>query len=408
MRYAIPLVVCASLLTSPSAATAQTYRVVPLRVSAPGDIANWQDVTNDLTAIGFLLRAGFRIPAMWDANGNIREFQIGGIVYGSLRINNRRTIAGARVSRMSYGIESYHVFRLENGTDFRIISEHDTIFAPDVARITDTGLVLVRSNYDGSYVASGSQVRWISSPGTIAGISDDGVIGGWRGSSAGPQPYRRWPDGRESVPWPEPARLTVMGAAGHFHGQFIDPTDRNCVALFGDPDGTITRTRLPGECIVRGVNRWGDRVIRNGSRALLYRDGSFHDLNELLQTPGIVITDAWRVTDDGAVVASTRSTADGTTGEAFLIPLTPSPPRRIAATTDGRRVTLTWESSVTATDYVLEAGSAPGLSDLYRVSVGRRLQLTVAAPSGRYYVRIRARNGVGTSAASAEVIVDVP
>ena len=51
---------------------------------------------------------------------------------------------------------------------------------------------------------------------------------------------------------------------------------------------------------------------------------------------------------------------------------------------------------------LLQAGSAPGLSDMYNGPAGSLSQLTVGAPAGLYFVRILAQNNCGISAPSNE------
>jgi hypothetical protein len=54
---------------------------------------------------------------------------------------------------------------------------------------------------------------------------------------------------------------------------------------------------------------------------------------------------------------------------------------------------------------VIEAGSAPGLSDLASLRVGNVTRFTTTAPPGVYYVRVRAFNDKGNSLPSNEVVV---
>jgi hypothetical protein len=96
------------------------------------------------------------------------------------------------------------------------------------------------------------------------------------------------------------------------------------------------------------------------------------------------------------------------TGLGMLVPVTSPPPLSLAFSVSGRVVTLTWGASIAASEYRIEAGSAPGLADLYSASVGSHLSLTTPAPPGRYYVRVRARDPHGVSAVSNEVVIDVP
>jgi hypothetical protein len=92
---------------------------------------------------------------------------------------------------------------------------------------------------------------------------------------------------------------------------------------------------------------------------------------------------------------------------AHLIRLTEPAPPQGTAEVDGHRVTLKWGAPFGATEYEIEAGSAPRLTDLGRVSV-TDLQLVVDdVPPGVYYLRLRALNTIGKSAASKEIQIIV-
>jgi hypothetical protein len=71
-------------------------------------------------------------------------------------------------------------------------------------------------------------------------------------------------------------------------------------------------------------------------------------------------------------------------------------------------VDLRWTASAGGyqpTGYIVEAGSAPGLSDLATLPVGKVTRFVVTAPPGVYYVRVRAINARGPSASSNEIVV---
>jgi hypothetical protein len=92
--------------------------------------------------------------------------------------------------------------------------------------------------------------------------------------------------------------------------------------------------------------------------------------------------------------------------------LPPERPTAITANVSGSTVVLNWTPATTGgvvLSYVVEAGSSPGLANLAVLTVtGSVPSLTVnAVPPGAYYVRVRARNALGTSTASPEIVVNV-
>lgn len=86
----------------------------------------------------------------------------------------------------------------------------------------------------------------------------------------------------------------------------------------------------------------------------------------------------------------------------------PTRPGRLYASGSGSTVTLRWSpptGDAPVTAYVVDVGSAPGLSNLATVNVGAATTFTASAPPGTYYVRVRAVNARGSSPPSNEVIV---
>ncbi len=87
----------------------------------------------------------------------------------------------------------------------------------------------------------------------------------------------------------------------------------------------------------------------------------------------------------------------------------PEAPSSLSSTVSGQLVQLSWQPPANGghQDYVLEAGSAPGLANLVSAPIANVPSFSVAAPAGTYYVRVRARNACGSGAASNEVVVSV-
>jgi hypothetical protein len=93
-------------------------------------------------------------------------------------------------------------------------------------------------------------------------------------------------------------------------------------------------------------------------------------------------------------------------------PPVPGPPTGLVVGISlSRVVTFSWRAPVAGgppTQYVVEAGSAPGRADVAVLPTGSaQTAFTLAAPPGRYYVRIRAINAAGSSVPSEEIAMQV-
>jgi beta-galactosidase len=92
-------------------------------------------------------------------------------------------------------------------------------------------------------------------------------------------------------------------------------------------------------------------------------------------------------------------------------PCTTAPPAPVgfSSSVSGRFVSLGWAASGMITSIVLEAGHTPGASNAaVLVLAGTDRAYSTNAPPVTYYVRVRAMNACGSSAASNEVAVIVP
>lgn len=75
----------------------------------------------------------------------------------------------------------------------------------------------------------------------------------------------------------------------------------------------------------------------------------------------------------------------------------------------GGTIALRWDAAAGApTSYILEAGTAPGLSNLASADIGAVTTFTSAGVApGTYYLRVRARNACGLSGPSNELLIVV-
>ena len=85
----------------------------------------------------------------------------------------------------------------------------------------------------------------------------------------------------------------------------------------------------------------------------------------------------------------------------------PRSPRAVTSDVQSQRVSVSWTDPGNTTHFQVEAGSAPGLADLYQQSVGGTSLTIESVPAGTYYMQVRAVNYVGRSA-PVEIAVVVP
>jgi len=85
----------------------------------------------------------------------------------------------------------------------------------------------------------------------------------------------------------------------------------------------------------------------------------------------------------------------------------PAAPTTLVASRSNGIVNLRWNAPAgpTPTGYILEAGSAPGLSDIVVAPLGPATTFSAPAPPGTYYLRVRAVNGSGAGLPSNEFVL---
>jgi hypothetical protein len=90
------------------------------------------------------------------------------------------------------------------------------------------------------------------------------------------------------------------------------------------------------------------------------------------------------------------------TGHERLVLRKPLPPTDFKIVNTSQSASLTWNASVDATSYILEAGSTPGGTNIFNADIGNTTSLQSPVPPGIYYVRVRARQGLAVGPPSEE------
>lgn len=86
----------------------------------------------------------------------------------------------------------------------------------------------------------------------------------------------------------------------------------------------------------------------------------------------------------------------------------PSPATNLVATVTGTTLSMTWTAGANAIDYVVQAGTRSGLSDIGTQDVGNATTFTANnVGPGTYVLRVVAKNGCGPAAASNEMTATV-
>ncbi len=88
----------------------------------------------------------------------------------------------------------------------------------------------------------------------------------------------------------------------------------------------------------------------------------------------------------------------------------PSAPQNLQANVAGNQLTLTWAAPASGTpiaSYTLQAGTGPGLSNLYSGALGPLTSVSGQVPNGTYYLRVVAQNSAGFGPPTTDVVAVV-
>jgi hypothetical protein len=110
---------------------------------------------------------------------------------------------------------------------------------------------------------------------------------------------------------------------------------------------------------------------------------------------------------EGTITAPSNEVSFNVGGAGLVACTTPpTTPLGVSASVAGGLATVNWGAASGASTYLVQAGSAPGLSDVYYGNVGAATRVSAPVQAGfRAFVRVVAVNACGQSAASSEVLV---
>ena len=416
-RLCLPrfIAIAMTVYASVAAANAQSYQAVFVN-PLPGMFdLSLHDIDNNLRGVGTYRDGALRPhPFVRHPDGRIErlhrldeDVDVCG-PHCRLRINNRGQIAGLRtLSATDHRSPTLFLFSDVTGAGYAEVALPPNSQA-DSIHWTDSGRLLAYNTFGvGAWELYQSRLDDLSDY-YVRAIGEDGTIGGQ--TRLGALPIIRFRDGPSVFPW-DIGTVTAIGPAGHFAGdRFLG----NPAIFKGQPAGSVVEIPTPRTARVADINFSGDLVggmsdnlAGDISHGFLYRDGAFIDLNTIVSIPDRYISGASVINDDGVILATASRVGEFFAAVSVLLIPTPAAPGSVLATVAASRVTVTWQSVPGAVEYVVEAGTAPGRSDLYNASVGAATSVAATLPNGTYYARVRAKHSAGVGPASNEAVFTI-
>ena len=395
-------VVIAFLVLAPEIARAQ-YSVVELSAFAvPTDINNRPQVVGFSTLTEEIL--------LWDVTG-VRALGVRVVPYTGLYINDATQIVGIRIVD-----GQRRPFAWINGIVYDVPTPPgETIHT--ISALTNTGIVVMQGTTSWAWFDGRLYDLTGLTGARIYTANDAGILGG----SLGTRAYVRMPDGSVVTPWDD-GPVQALGDSGHLAGAPGGVFERPWhYGQLGGAFATIPPlTPIGIALLLNSINAVGDLVGAehvHGARfsAFLYRSGRAIYLTDVVSNSTLHLLNATGINDAGFITAMASATgptfpmfSPGTPVHAVvLVPMSPAAPSGVHFVVAKRTVWVAWEPVVGALDYIIEAGSTPGARDLYNAPVGTEPFFARSVPPGQYYVRVRARNTMGVSPPSEEVLIVV-
>jgi hypothetical protein len=277
---------------------------------------------------------------------------------------------------------------------------------PEIAVVDVDSGALLRTLLDiGTSVAASysfESTRWLSHPSGTSLVAHRGdsveILSGADGTTVATAPV-----------------TVASGLGGPFTTLFADWAHDRVFAVQGSPNNWVispvaTGGVVAGEAGDRGYCPPQVTVSAHSGRGYL-----LHNTGSAGKYYGPIFTDllafdagTLRVLARRDITAPFGFNSDSCGGLRLNLATAPGPPRNLTGTVAGGAVTLTWTNVGDASNFVLDAGIAPGRTDV-TFGIGAASPVTFAnAPPGAYYLRVRGTNAFGVSRPSNEVAVTVP
>jgi hypothetical protein len=368
---------------------------------------------------------GYVYPASHRANTNAAGPPLG----ARMRLKADRTYAGGpEIQRIVQALKTYGLIVADTGSDMYVQGAHDVrwdngILNPRLGAIKAGDFEFVQLGWRGC-AAGGAPP---DAPGyftaTASGLQASFA---WSLSGAAPTTLRleigSVPGQSNLATVTLPGTATSYSAAGSAGTYYARVRAANSCGSAVSNEATLTLSSactppgVPGAPVatVAGAQVTLSWTAAAGATSHVFEAGSSPGLANLLATQ-VSATSLSASAPPGTYYVRARGrNACGTSAPSADTTVVvggcaaPGSASPLSHTRSGRTVTLTWSGASGATEYMLEAGSATGASNVLVTSLGANTSVTANAPPGTYFVRIRPRNACGSGQASNEVVIVVP